>query len=234
MLTASYGFSEGNIVASVWDTDNSLNPSMKCHRKTSTKIAGWGGTMGEEMSECSYLPRSVSLGLIPLGDKSSGANVCRIIVTKSQGGDSIHASSDYRTDDEIFYMTVTNSNGSVSSLRDLTLWKSGSAGYATAIVPGDFFTECVELGDPTRMVFRSGRSYAAEIQAPPYHVDYVKPDFEVNESTSHDKMILNMSYMGSKVQYTGTTEQSNKTDIAFNSTSTLDFGVNAQTGAKIN
>ena len=44
--------------------------------------------------------------------------------------------------DKIFYMTVTNSNGSVSLLRDLTLLKSGSAGYATAIVPGDFYTEC--------------------------------------------------------------------------------------------
>ena len=66
LLTASYGFSEGNIVASVWDADNSLYPSMKCHRKTSTKIAGWGGTMGEDMAECSYFPRSISLGLVPL------------------------------------------------------------------------------------------------------------------------------------------------------------------------
>ena len=95
LLTASYGGSEGNIVASVWDTDKNLNPSVKCIRKTSTKIAGWGGTMGEDMAECSYLPRSVSLGLVPLGDKSNGANVCRIIVTKSQGGDSVKYSSDY-------------------------------------------------------------------------------------------------------------------------------------------
>lgn len=233
LLTASYGGSEGNIVASVWDTDKSLNPSVKCLKKTSTKIAGWGGTMGEDMAECSYLPRSVSLGLVPLGDKSNGANVCRIIVTKSQGGDKNRASSDYRTGDEIFYMTVTNSNGSVNSLSDLTLWKSGSAGYATAIVPGDFYTECVELGDPVRMVFPSDRSYAAEIQTPPYHVDYVQPDFEVNGSVPQNKMILNMSYMGSSVTYKSTAAESNKTDVAFNSTSTLDFGVNAQASAKV-
>ena len=47
LLTASYGFSEGNIVVSVWDTDSNLNPYMKCHKKNSEKIAGWGGTMGK-------------------------------------------------------------------------------------------------------------------------------------------------------------------------------------------
>ena len=72
LLTASYGGNEGNIVASVWDTDNSLNPSVKCLKKTSTKIAGWGGTMGEDMAECSYLPRRVSLLRMPanLGKKA--------------------------------------------------------------------------------------------------------------------------------------------------------------------
>ena len=189
--------------------------------------------MDEYMSECSYIPRSVSLGLVPLGDKSNGANVCRIIVTKSQGGDSIHASSDYRTGDEIFYMTVTNSNGSVSFLSDLTLWKTGSAGYATAIVTGDFYTECVELGDPTRMVYTADRSYAAEIQTPPYHIDYVSPDFDVNDAPAGKKIILNMSYMGSNLLYKSTTTESDKTDVSFNSTSTLDFGVNAQASAKI-
>lgn len=233
LLTASYGFSEGNIVASVWDTDKDLKPYMKCHKKTSTKIAGWGGTMGEDMAECSYLPRSVSLGLVPLGDRSDGANVCRILVTKSQGGDSVKYSSDYRNGDEIFYMTVKNDKGSVSALSDLTLWKSGSAGYATAIVPGDFYTECVELGDPTRMVYSNDRSYAAEIQTPPYHVDYVKPDFEVNEVIPSNDMILNMSYMGSSVTYSSSAIESGKEDVSFNATSTLDFGVDVNASLNI-
>ena len=189
--------------------------------------------MGKDPAECSYLPRSLSLGLVPLGDKSGGANVCRIIVTKSEGEDSVKDSSDYWNGDETFSMTVTNSNGSVSSLGYLIRWKLGSLGHAVSVVPGDFFAECVELGEPTRMVYAADRSYAAEIQTPPYHVDYVKPDFEVNGSVPQDKMILNMSYMGSSVTYKSTAAESSKTDVAFNSTSTLDFGVNAQASAKV-
>ena len=231
LLTASYGSSEGNIVASVWDTDNSLKPSMKCHRKTSTKIAGWGGTMGEDMSECSYLPRSVSLALVPLGDKSNGANVCRMLVTKSQGGDSIHASSDYRTGDEIFYMTVTNTNGSVSSLGDLTLWKSGSAGYATALVPGDFYTECVELGDnPEHLVYEKDRVYAAEVQTPPYHVDFIQPDFPIGESTPASRKVVNVSFSGSYSQYQHTQSTTTGNDVSFNTTSSTEWGVDAKAG----
>lgn len=233
LLTASYGRGEGNIVVSVWDTDNSLKPSKKCHKKTSKKIAGYGGTMGEVMAECSYLPRSLSLGLIPFGDKSDGKNTCRIFVTKSQGADSVKSSSDYRNGDETFYMMVTNSKGSIKSLSDLTPWKSGTRGYATTIVPGDFFTECVELGEPTRMVYSSDRSYAAEIQTPPYHVDYVQPDFEVNGFLPAGKMILNMSYMGSSVTYQSSAAEGGRTDIAFNSTSTLDFGVTANASLNI-
>lgn len=232
-LTASYGGGEGNIVVSVWDTNDSLKPYKKCHKKTSKKIAGYGGTTGAAIAECSYLPRSLSLGLVPVGDKSDGKNTCRIFVTKSQGGDSVKNSSDYRNGDEIFEMKVNNSNGSVSSLTDLTLWKSGSKGYATAIVPADFYTECVELGDPVRMVYSADRSYAAEIQTPPYHVDYVKPDFEVNGSVPAGKMILNMSYMGSSVTYKTTSADSGKSDVAFNSTSTLDFGVTANASLNI-
>ena len=231
LLTASYGGNEGNIVASVWDTDNSLNPSVKCLKKTSTKIAGWGGTMGEDMAECSYLPRSVSLGLVPLGDKSNGANVCRIIVTKSQGGDKSHASSDYRTGDEIFYMTVTNSNGSVSSLSDLTLWKSGSAGYATAIVPGDFYTECVELGDnPEHLVYEQDRVYAAEVQAPPYHVDFIQPDFPIGKSTPTSKNVVNVSFSGSSSQYQHTQSTTTGNDVSFNTTSSTEWGIDAKVG----
>lgn len=230
LLTASYGSSEGNIVASVWDTDKNLNPSMKCHKKTSTKIAGWGGTMGEDMSECSYLPRSVSLGLVPLGDKSNGANVCRIIVTKSQGGDSVKYSSDYRTGDEIFYMTVTNSNGSVT-LSDLTLWKSGSSGYATAIVPGDFYTECVELGDnPEHLVYEGDRVYAAEVQAPPYHVDFIQPDFPIGKSAPTSKNVVNVSFSGSYSQYQQTQSTTTGNDVSFNTTSSTEWGVDAKVG----
>ena len=42
-----------------------------------------------------------------------------------------------------------------------------------------------------------------------------------------------MSYMGSSVSYKSMATESDKSDVSFNSTSTLDFGVNAQASAKI-
>ena len=231
LLTASYGGSEGNIVASVWDTDKNLNPSVKCLKKTSTKIAGFGGTMGEDPAECSYLPRSLSLGLVPMGDKSNGENACRILVTKSQGGDKRRASNDYRTGDEIFYMMVNNTNGSVSSLSDLTLWKSGSKGYATAVVPGDFYTECVELADdPEHLIYEKDRVYAAEVQTPPYHVDFIQPDFPIGESTLTSKKVVNVSFSGSYSQYQQTQSTSTRNDVSFTTTSSTEWGVDAKAG----
>ena len=77
-LTASYGSSEGNIVVSVWGADDNLQPKKYFYRRTSQKIAGYGGVGGTDMAECSYLPRSLSLALVPTGEKlsSGGIAIC--------------------------------------------------------------------------------------------------------------------------------------------------------------
>ena len=222
-LTASYGSNEGNIVISLWGTDSSLNPSKKFIRKTSQKIAGYGGVSGVDMAECSYLPRSVSLALVPVGQKlSTGGSVRWIFISKSQGGDSVDDSSDYRTGDQTFYSKPQFKDNSLSGIDDLTLYNEGGAGYAMQLVPGDFYCETLELGEPEHIVVRQHKNYSVILKAVPYHIDCIKaPWMESMPANPY-----NFSYLGRNVKYSSTQETGEETLVTSRTQNAVEGGLN--------
>ncbi|MBQ9389621.1 MAG: hypothetical protein IJU07_05545 [Synergistaceae bacterium] len=233
-LTASYGHNEGNIVISLWGTDSSLNPSKKYIRKTSQKIAGYGGVSGVDMAECSYLPRSVSLALVPAGQKlSTGGSVRWIFVSKTQGGDSVKSSSDYRTGDQTFYSKPQFTDNSLTGIDDLTLFNEGGAGYAMQLVPGDFYCETFELGEPEHIVVRQHKNYSVILKAVPYHIDCIQAPW----MDSMPANPYNFSYLGRSVKYSNTSEKGDERLVTAKTQNAveggLNFTYNVNAGAKV-
>ena len=249
-LTPSYNDGSGTIgeggyvLASVWGADNgSLAPSRKFWRNTWVKIYGYGGVSGFDMAECNYLPRSISLALVPVGDKpADGGFTRRMFMGRSQGGDTVTKADNYHDGDALYYFSFKVENGSVTNFigkdinndgdgedwnDEMILYKSGSAGRVQGLVHADFYCQTVELGEPEHLVFAAERSYIAEMQTPPYHVDYVQVPFEVNKVMPTGPSVLNMSYMGSKTSYSKSDEDAQKEDVTFKTTSVLDWGVKA-------
>lgn len=222
-LTASYGSNEGNIVISLWGTDSSLNPSKKYIRKTSQKIAGYGGVSGVDMAECSYLPRSVSLALVPVGQKlSTGGSVRWIFVSKTQGGDSDQRSSDYRTGDQTFYSKPQFTDNSLSGIDDLTLFNESEAGYAMQLVPGDFYCETLELGEPEHIVVRRHKNYSVILKAVPYHIDCIQAPW----MSSMPANPYNFSYLGRAVKYSNTQEKGDERLVTARTQNAIEGGLN--------
>ncbi len=243
-LTAdySYGSAGGDIYISVWGADGNLYPSKKFHKKAGMKIYGYGGVSGVDRAECSYLPRSISLALAPVGDKPGTVGAARrVFVSKCQGDDEVKSSSGYHAGDEVFYYTPVISGGSITDLSDIhdyhygvpmpVSW--GEDGRAMGIVPADVYCQTVDLGEPDHLVFKNESSYVAEIQTPPYHVDYVQVPFEVNGVKPAAPSVMNMSFMGSKVSYSKGSTDSEKTDVTFRTTDAMEYGLNEKADAKI-
>ena len=232
-LSAKYGGNGGQIQASVWETDGALKPARKFWRSTGQILAGYGGVGGVDRAECSYLLRSASLALVPLGGTSErGAPLRKVFFSISQDDDTDKRSSDYFTGDRLWYLSPEISGGNLTGLSSPVLYAQGKAGRAVALLPGDFYGESLALGDPTHLVFADERSYVAEIQTPPYHVDYVQAPFEVNGVRPERKSVMNLSWMGSSVAYSKNQTESSKADTSFSATSALEWGINASVGGR--
>ena len=232
-LSAKYGSSGGQLQVSVWGTDGALKPARKFWRKTGQDLAGCGGVSIYSRAETSYLLRSASLALVPLeGTSERGAPLRKVFFSLSQGDDTDKRSSDYFTGDKLWYLSPEISGGSLTGLSSPVLHAQGGAGRAAVLLPGDFYGESVALGDPTHLVFADERSYVAEIQTPPYHVDYIQAPFEVNGVRPEKKSVMNLSWMGSSVAYSKSQTESSKADTSFSATSALEWGVNASVGGR--
>ena len=233
-LSAKYGSSGGQLQVSVWGTDGALKPARKFWLKTGQDLAGCGGVGIYSRAETSYLLRSASLALVPLeGTSERGAPSRKVFFSLSQGDDRLgHFSSYYFTGDKLWYLSPEISGGNLTGLSSSVLYTEGRGGRAVALLPGDFYGESVALGDPTHLVFANERSYVAEIQTPPYHVDYVQAPFEVNGVRPERKSVMNLSWMGSSVAYSKNQTESSKADTSFSATSALEWGVNASVGGR--
>ena len=230
-LTASYGSSEGNIVVSVWETDNNLQPKRKFYRKTSQKIAGYGGVAGTNMAECSYLPRSLSLALVPTGEKlSSGGSIRKIFISRTQGDDSVKSSSDYRTGDQTFYCTPQFNGTNLTGISDITLFNQGGAGRAMTLAAGDFYGETLELGEPEHIIIQGHKNYAINLKVPPYHVDYIQAPW----MTAKPANPFNFSYLGRNVQFMRTQEDSDETLVTSRTQNAIEGGVNLSYNVNMN
>ncbi len=241
-LTPGLG-TDGNVLVSVWGTDGNLSPSRKLWQPAKLTTYAWGGfpkspgsypiTVLTDRAECSYLPRSMSLALVPLGEKlPTGGAIRRVVISQCQGGDTVTDAPGYHAGNRVEHLLPTLSNGAVTGF-EFANDMSNDGECAQGLLPGDFYNETMELGDPDHMVFEAERSYVAEIQTPPYHVDYVQVPFEVNGKMPTAKSVLNMTFMGSNVTYSKSETDSEKTDVTFKTTSAMDWGVSAKADAKI-
>ena len=243
-LTPSYGggsagIGDGGIVlASVWKADDKdLTPSRMFWKNSGVNIFGHG-SVGWDPAECNYLPRSISLALVPVGDRlSTGGTIRRVFFSRCQGGDEVQSASGYKEGDDVFYMTPQFSETTLTGLSDTVEYKytPGNKGRMMGLVHADFYGQSSELGDPTHMVFEAERSYFAEVQAVPYHVDYVQVPFGIGKDQiiPTEPSVMNLTYRGHFVKYSKSETDSTKTDVAFKTTDTMEWGVNAQADTKI-
>ena len=138
----------------MWGTDGALKPARRFWRSTGQTLAGYGGVGGVDRAECSYLLRSASLALVPLGGTSErGAPLRKVFFSISQDDDTDKRSSDYFTGDRLWYLSPEISGGNLTGLSSPVLYAQGKAGRAMALLPGDFYGESVALGEPTHLVF---------------------------------------------------------------------------------
>ncbi|MBQ9564098.1 MAG: VCBS repeat-containing protein, partial [Synergistaceae bacterium] len=104
------------------------------------------------------------------------------------------------------YVLRTNLDDS-SSFKEFSdpvqVW-SGTGTSSIGLAGADFVDETVNLGDPQHLLAEANRDYAALLQVPPYHVDYIQAPW----STSADMLV---TYIGSSVAYSkSSTEQDTK------------------------
>ncbi len=235
-LSVKYGNWDktGEIQVSVWGTDGALEPARRFWRKTGQVLIGdLPAYLYRQETETRYLLRSASLALVPLGGTSErGAPIRKVFFSLSQGDDDTEWMEGYLSGDEVWYLSPEISGGNLTGLSSPVLHAQSGAGRAAALLPGDFYGESVALGEPTHLVFADERSYVAEIQTPPYHVDYVQAPFEVNGVRPERKSVMNLSWMGSSVAYSKSQTESSKADTSFSATSALEWGVNASVGGR--
>lgn len=203
---------------SVWGTDKNLKPYQKFLKGTEQSLYGY------KRDERNYLLRSASLALVNLAETSQTVLSLRqkkIFFSLCEDSDKIFDNSWYS---KLWHMNY-QSSGLSSPILDNSEKFGGK--IAMTLLPADFYNESISLEEPTHLVFETEKSYAAIIQTPPYHVDYVLFPFKVNGEYPQNKSVLNMSYTGSNVTYSKSTMDSDKNDVSFSTTSSLEWGVNA-------
>ena len=88
-----------------------------------------------------------------------------------------------------------------------------------ALAAGDFFGEGVELEAPVHLKIDGNRNYAAIIQTPPYHVDYIPVPWEADQTPK----LTNFTYSPAlKSTYTHKKEGSTGQDIKFDMKSSVE------------
>ena len=88
-----------------------------------------------------------------------------------------------------------------------------------ALAAGDFFGEGVELEAPVHLKIDGNRNYAAIIQTPPYHVDYIPVPWESDQTPK----LTNFTYSPAlKSTYTHKKEGSTGQDIKFDMKSSVE------------
>lgn len=196
---------EGNVFLSVWKTDEDFNPTEK-HMERTGKI-----------TYNRYALRDFSLAAAPLsGHLNSNGMSCADVLLVRATNEYIEESYDYGTirtqlgDDVWLYKSKLSGTTFNGFLGSVTL-AGGSEGYASGIMTANFARESMLLGEPTHMAVRKRKSYAAALQTPPYHVDYITAPW----SESGTPALTNFSYVGSKVTYSKSDTESATSDISF-------------------
>ncbi len=75
------------------------------------------------------------------------------------------------------------------------------------LVPGDFYAETLELGEPEHIIIQAHKNYSINLKVPPYHVDYIQAPW----MSAKPAAPFNFSYLGRNVQFMRTQEDSEET-----------------------
>ena len=113
-----------------------------------------------------------------------------------------------------------NNNKDFSSFGDAQeVFSSRNLITKVALAAGDFFGEGVELEAPVHLKIEGDRNYAAIIQTPPYHVDYISVPWESDQTPK----LTNFTYSPAlKSTYTHKKEGSTAQDIKFDMKSSVE------------
>ena len=112
------------------------------------------------------------------------------------------------------YLFKTNlSNNNFSSFGDAkNVFSRNWTNTKTALTAADFIGEGVELEAPVHLKVKGNRNYAAIIQTPPYHVDYIPVPWESDQTPK----LTNFTYSSAlKSTYTHKKEGSTAQDMKF-------------------
>jgi hypothetical protein len=217
---------QSHILLSAWGADDSFNLSEKSMLQTNHGLSGSNG------STYNFLPLSISMAVAPVGnlsgkgkDPNRGAPCADVFLSTA----TINTYGVY--DLYRFKSLVDPNNGNFISFGSSsgTTLDSGTNGWAVGLVTADFAGESLVLDTPTHMVVRDKKSYAATLQTPPYHVDYVPVPWA---SDPAQPALTNFSYAGGSVAYSKSDTESTANDTLFETRQFAEIGIDGSASGK--
>ncbi|MDR1515189.1 MAG: hypothetical protein LBS45_05800 [Synergistaceae bacterium] len=207
---------QSRLILSVWGADNSFNLSEESMILTNY----------EEKSSSNFLLRDVSIAVAPVTGFFGGAKGIPC-------ADVFLAFADDNTGHQrrvVFDGASYNYNKSKSGFKDgkgseLKLY--GASARARGLVTADFMAESFALDAPTHTVVRDKKTYAAALQTPPYHVDYVPVPWAADPERP---ALTNFSYAGGSVAYSKSDTESTGRDTIFEARQFAERGVSGSVG----
>lgn len=237
-LAATDGAGGSNLSVHVWGTDNSLKPSQTLGWKTlDIELSSYGGESGGQMASGNLLLRAFSLALVPTGETAPTRGFLRrIFFSKCEGDDNGAQSSHHIDGDRVYYMTpVFDSNGKLTDLSGYTEYAPGNAGRAMKLIPGDFYYESFELGEPEHLRVRGYNTYEITLKTPPYHVDFIKVPWLKDETGAiiEPTEPINFSYVGRTVKYSSSENQTSTNNITSTTQNSIEGGFETSVGSNL-
>ncbi|MDR1579395.1 MAG: VCBS repeat-containing protein, partial [Synergistaceae bacterium] len=210
---------QSHLILSAWGADDSF------HLTEESMIL----TDYEERSSSNFLLRDVSIAVAPVSGFFGGARdiPCADVFLSFADENSGHAQC------VVFDGASYNENKNKSGFKDgkgKTWMNLGSGIRARGLVTADFAAESFALGAPTHTIVRDKKSYAAVLQTPPYHVDYVPAPWAADPTRP---ALTNFSYAGGSVTYSKSDTESTGRDTLFEARQFAERGIDVSAGGTI-
>lgn len=167
-----------------------------------------------------YVYRSFSMIAAPFTGTIGQAKTVDDIAISWAGDSSYESNGTVQDSAQHVYLISTNYSNSKSSFNNAKeIFKSSYKLTKVALAAGDFYGEGVELEAPVHLKIDGNRNYAAIIQTPPYHVDYIPVPWESDQTPK----LTNFTYSPAlKSTYSHKKEGSTGQDIKFDMKSSVE------------
>ena len=208
-------FLQGRLLVSVWGTDSihQFYPSEKNAKLTDIYSEGF---------PCMY--RTVSLAVAPVSgntDGSGGSCADLFVSTAASYRNDGSNPNDIIGDSLYLLKSGFYSSGTFKEFSKPSKIASGKYGWAMGLVTADFAGESLILDEPTHIVMEDKKTYAAIMQTPPYHVDYIQAPWDSAPG------LTNFSYKSAETVYSKSSEDSAALDTKFEVQQFSEKGINA-------